>query len=469
MKTLFNLVMAFAATMLLASSCNNEPTNEPVQDNTVNFTATTFTGIHFTIGGSNSYIISLLDEGGVHNYIFSLYSQLGEIDDNGYVTIPFGTYTYSENMEDYTIGGYCVYVDMSENTENPKSVEFTESTVIVTENQIVLTTVIEGVTHIVTYNGTPSMPADLPDPDVDFEANYAYAYYTDNTSNDNTALFKLYLSDLGHDENGDALANGTYYELILAVNKLEPNAEIAIPTGRYEIGDTSTTSMYVVGAEYYKFGESLSERPEHDYINRGTLTVNTDGSIEASFGMDFSGATHNVTFSGDIEILKNTIPAEAPYSTLTSDKKCDLSNHSIDIWYGDSSYGGSYQSYIVAISSNSFIGDNIGFQILRGTDKDADLSGKYIVSNNVDEFTIVPGYVDGFSLMSSWYYHKTNYMFTSEFAPIVRGWIEIQVTDKEVYTVTFDVYDDLNNNITGTLTCVIPASVSSVSYPAITL
>ena len=112
---------------------------------------------------------------------------------------------------------------------------------------------------------------------------------------------------------------------------------------------------------------------------------------------------------------------------------------------------------MVSISSNNIIGDNIGFQILR--DHGDELSGKYTVSESVTEFAVVPGYVDGFSLNSSWYYQKANYMFTSEFAPIVGGWVEIQVTDNDVYTVTFDVYDDLNNNITGTLSCVLPANL----------
>ena len=48
MNRLFNLAMAFVATMILASSCNNEPVNEPVnepeQDGTINFTATQFSG-----------------------------------------------------------------------------------------------------------------------------------------------------------------------------------------------------------------------------------------------------------------------------------------------------------------------------------------------------------------------------------------------------------------------------------------
>ena len=89
----------------------------------------------------------------------------------------------------------------------------------------------------------------------------------------------------------------------------------------------------------------------------------------------------------------------------------------------------------------------------------------------MDEFTVVPGYVDGFTLLGTWYYYKIGSLNIPEFAPFVDGWIEIEINDGS-YTVTVDVYDDLNNDITGTFTYAVPASVSSVyglSYPVLSL
>ena len=83
--------------------------------------------------------------------------------------------------------------------------------------------------------------------------------------------------------------------------------------------------------------------------------------------------------------------------------------------------------------------------------------------------TALPGYVDGFTLMSSWYYYKDNALHISEFAPIVDGWVDIQKNDEGTYAITFDVYDDLNNNITGTYTDVKLDMKSAVSYPVINL
>lgn len=467
MKKFFNLAMAFVATMILFSSCDKDSTFDPEQDNTVNFTPAKFTGGHMSIGKSGFYIVMLSDEEDIHSYIFTLYNKLGEVDENGNVAIPSGTYTLAAGGEDYSIAPHSQYTDKSEGAENTKTVQFTEATAVVSENKLVLTAVIEGVKHVVTYNGSLSMRADLPEPDVDFVANHAYAYYAATTSAENVAEFKLFLSDIGRGENGNILPNGSYYRLTLCVEKLDSNAEIAIPAGRYEIGETSYAVGYATNAMYYKYGENASEAIESNVITSGYITVNEDGSIEASLDMS-NGATHTITFTGDVDILENTMPSEAPYSTLTSDRVCDLSNHSFSCYYNEKSYGDGYQSWTVSIYNEKYVGDNIVLEILCGTDMNADISGKYTISNSLDEYTAFPGYVDGFTLMSSWYYYRENALNISEYAPIVDGWVEIQKNDEGTYTITFDVYDDLNNNITGSSN-VTPFMEAAASQPAINL
>ena len=473
MKRLFNLAMAFVATMILASSCNNEPVNEPVnepeQDGTINFTATQFSGDHMSLGKSGMYMVMLLNDDETISYMFILYNQLGEVDENGNVTIPSGTYTCPGTTDDYTISPYSVYMDKSGGAENMKTAEFTEPVVVVSENKIVLTTIIEGVTHVVTYNGALSMPADLPEPDVNFEAKYAYAYYTKSTSDDGVAKFKLFLSDIGRDENGNVRPNGTYYRLTLSVDELDPKAECAIPAGRYEVDETSTAAGFITDAVYYKFGDAVSDVVDDDFIDSGYLTVKEDGSIEASFDMFFSGATHNITFSGKVEMLDSTMLSEPPYSTLKSDKDCDLSNHSLSIWSNGDVYNVGYHSWTVSITPENSVGDNLMIEILRGADENADISGKYTISNSMEDYTIVPGYVDGFTLMSSWYYYEASALNITNIAPIDGGWIEIQAGDNDVYTITFELSDDKGNKIVGTYSNVEPASLSAVSHPAISL
>ena len=469
MRTIFNLAIAFAAPMIIASSCTEEPMSEPVQDDTVKFTATQFSGGHMSFGKSGMYMVMLSNDDETISYMFTLYNQLGEVDENGNVTIPSGTYTCPGSTEDYTISTYSIYMDNSGGAENMKTAEFTEPVVVVSENKMVLTTIIEGVTHVVTYNGALSMPADLPEPDVDFEAKYAYAYYTKSTSEDGVAKFKLFLSDLGRDEYGNVRPNGTYYRLTLSVDELDPKAEGAIPAGRYEVDETSTEAGFITDAVYYKFGESVSDVVEDDFIDSGYLTVKEDGSIEASFDMCFSGATHNITFSGKVEMLDSTMLSEPPYSTLKSDKECDLSDHSLSIWYSGDVYGVGYYSWTVSITPNNSVGDNILIEILRGTDENADISGKYTISNSMEDYTIVPGYVDGFTLMSSWYYYEASALNITDIAPFVDGWIEIQAGDNDVYNITVNLYDDKGNKIVGTYSNAAPANLSAVSRPVISL
>jgi hypothetical protein len=226
-----------------------------------------------------------------------------------------------------------------------------------------------------------------------------------------------------------------------------------------------STAIY----RFYKYGENTSVAEDDDMISSGYITVNEDGSIEASLVMYFSGATHTITFSGEVDILENTMPSEAPYSTLTSDKVCNLSNNSFSCYYNEKSYGHGYQSWMISIYPENSVGDNLMLEILCGTDKNTDISGKYTISNSMEEYTARSGYIDGFTLMSSWYYHRENALHISQYAPIVDGWVEIQKNDKGTYTITFNVYDDLNNNITGTYTIVKSDMESAVSQPVINL
>ena len=54
--------------------------------------------------------------------------------------------------------------------------------------------------------------------------------------------------------------------------------------------------------------------------------------------------------------------------------------------------------------------------------------------------------------MDSWYYYKGDAQHITGYAPVVSGWVEITDNHDGNVTLTFDVYDDLNNHITGTWT-----------------
>ena len=432
-----NLLCLFLALSLSVISCDKGqiPDTED-HSNKVYFTATIFDGKHMASVSKNvdSYLVSFSNEDATISYGLVLSNVLGEIDDQGYVTVPSGTYTLGDGATAFTIADYSEYIVSSSDGTDYDSFQFDEATFVVAETESILTAVIEGVTHIMTYNGSLRMLADLPAPPVEFEASYAYAYYA-------PGIFKLYLSDLGLDADGNEQANGTYYEFNINVGNLDPEAEIAIPAGTYKIN-----------GEYYKFDENADDVVESDIIVVGSITIDANGTVEAECTMMFSGSTHNVTYSGEIQILESTIPTEPPYSTLTADKVCDFSNHDLMCLDRGDYYNSGHQTWTVSISGNDGTGDHMAFEILGGKAGKSDFYGKYIVSGDMGEYTALPGYVEGFTLMSSWYYFKQNSENVTEYAPVVSGWVEISKQDGGAITVEFDVYDDQNNNITGKYT-----------------
>lgn len=56
------------------------------------------------------------------------------------------------------------------------------------------------------------------------------------------------------------------------------------------------------------------------------------------------------------------------------------------------------------------------------------------------------------SVLQKWYYYREDISSITEYAPVVAGWVEITENADRTITVAFDVYDDLNDNITGSWT-----------------
>lgn len=184
-----------------------------------------------------------------------------------------------------------------------------------------------------------------------------------------------------------------------------------------------TPSLSITRGNYYKYDENSYELVASDMVWKGSITINEDGTVEAECKMYMSGSTHTLTFSGEIEIHENFMPTEPPYSTLTEDKECDFSNHSLT--YSDQSddYDTDLQAWDVSVSGNYGTGDHVAFVLLGGAEGESDIFGRYTVGDSIIEY-----------------------------APVVDGWVEIKENSDKTVTITFDVYDDLNNNITGSWT-----------------
>ena len=99
-------------------------------------------------------------------YKLDLFSVEGIVDADGMVTVPAGTYTFDaeDTLAEWTIGNEdSQYVVMSSSgvSATIQSPFTTGTTLVVTEDNATLTTYIQGVQHVVTYNGALKVVADF--------------------------------------------------------------------------------------------------------------------------------------------------------------------------------------------------------------------------------------------------------------------------------------------------------------------
>lgn len=436
----------------------------------------------FDYGTTFNYYLYLSDAGfdedgvaqpGGTYYQLDLYSVEGELDGEGNIIVAPGTYVLdpASTMAEWSISAaYSFYFTRNADGtdyEVPKTA-FAEATLVVTDTNATLTAVIEGVQHEVTYNGQLKLPAPAstePGEIVEVDVPYAYAYYFGDMYTPGSAdNYYLFLSDVGLDEEGYELPNGTYYRFDLYAPIADSNLT-KIPAGTYTIdmydsGEPWTASLSYSG--YYVLDEYGWDYVDVDYFGSGTIVVNEDGSVVAEVTMLTSGDTHKVTrAASDITIYEVTGGGENDdtYSTLTSDLVCNLSDHTLYYEnYGDW-YEVGYQNWTVAIMPNSQEGDFVQFDLLAGANSTEDFFGEYTISNNYGSYTSVCGYLEyGYDynyLAGSWYY--TNDGVTM--APFVDGWVEILDSGDGNASVEFEVWDDAGYFVKGACTCrLAPAS-----------
>ncbi|MBO5732750.1 MAG: BACON domain-containing protein [Alistipes sp.] len=99
-------------------------------------------------------------------YKLDLFSVEGIVDADGMVTVPAGTYTFDaeDTLAEWTIGNEdSQYLVMNSSGVGAtiQSPFATGTTLVVTEDNATLTTYIQGVQHVVTYNGALKVEADF--------------------------------------------------------------------------------------------------------------------------------------------------------------------------------------------------------------------------------------------------------------------------------------------------------------------
>lgn len=451
----------------------------PTED--VNLNATHFDGEYYGTEYSDTYnyLVILSDKGlnangyaqaGGTYYEVDLYSVASEIDAEGYITIPAGTYTFDPNdtAAEWTMGNY--YSGYSKVNADGTGYEaestFESGEAVVTADGITLRVVIGGYTHTVTYTGAPKIYVGEQgggSENVEFSANYAYAYYFGDQYTPGYAdNYYLFLSDLGLDEEGYEQANGTYFRFDIYTPLGDGNGT-KVPAGTYTVDMTDSGDLWTASLSYsavFTLDEYGDEFVAMDYPASGTIVVGEDGSITAEITMLISGSTITATYAGGNIVIYDQSEGEGGgsegdiLSNLESDWNCNFSNHSFVVYpYGDY-YEIGYNNYLVYVAPNDGIGDCAMFDVIAGDISTDSFFGEYTINDSYGTYTALTGEYDydWDEIYGSWYYSSNDGEYYANLAPMVDGWLEIADNGDGTISVEFDVWDDADYNITGKYT-----------------
>ena len=287
---------------------------EPV----VYFEAEKFEAVYYGTQASPNYNIAIYlsdlgftEQGyalpGATYYTLDLYmDQQPPVTEDGWMTVPAGTYTYdgTDSYKDMSIGYvYSSYYKITEDGlayEEQSQYESVE--LVVTESNLSVVAYIGGVKHIVTYNSAPVFFAGVPVvlEDTEVEAiSLVGEYYADQFST--SCCYYVELSDKGYSEDGNVLADAYYFALDLYGVEPTIDAEgyLHIPAGTYTYDVNDDLNYWEIGREYsggYKVNAALTAYEWIESFEDATVTVTEDSLVAVA---QIAGATFTVTYNGE--------------------------------------------------------------------------------------------------------------------------------------------------------------------------
>ena len=480
---------SFEVAVKQAAKQNEEPEPEPEPENGIKFVATYLQGYYYGeqyspgVGNYYVYLSDLgIDEEGYASpggtyYRLDLYGPMFEGE--GEVSLPVGTYNFDANdtMAEWTIGNYyssyTVFDEYGYSTTGESGAPFTAATLVVTESGLTFTATIDGQEHTVTYEGKGEWVdyTAEPEPTV-FTANHAYAFYYGDQYTPGTAdNFYFFFSDLGVDENGWELPNGTYYRFDLYTEIIDTTNGIYIPEGTYiyDCLDSMQVGTFSdINSAYYVMDDSGWDYVVNSSLGEGSITF-TEGGVRAEVLVN--GATHTITYEGDITFVDVSSSGgggeDETLSTLTEDKVLDIEGATVVLeYYGDYYYNGT-DNWVVYLYEDmeTLNGAYLMFEIL--CDPAADnIAGTYAADSWGEcdtAYTYLPGYVSGDDMWGSWYVDMLGGDINEDLAPIFDGEFTIDIDADGVYTFTFDCYDDADHAITGSIKATMSSEATTLS------
>ena len=238
-------------------------------------------------------------------YMLDLYSDVdAEADEEGYVTVPAGTYTFDaeDSTNPGTIGNYysAYFVINSTASDYEVQTRFDSATMVVTETGATLTAVIEGNTHVVTYNGALKVYAGAPIEGGEYVANMLVGdYYGDEGG---IYAYDVILTNYGFDEEGYCLPGGYYFTLAFYSGEPTFDAEgyLHIPYGTYALDLNYTYAEFTIDPEYSYYALVNEEGTAFDiedarYDDVTAVVSETGIVVEAVI----EGQEFKVTYNGE--------------------------------------------------------------------------------------------------------------------------------------------------------------------------
>ncbi len=309
----------------------------------------------------------------------------------------------------------------------------------------------------VTIAGNSDDPVDT---DTDPELNYAFAYYYGDDYTDGTTVeYYVYLSETDLYNYGYQV--GEEYFMLSLRSTTEPTDydSITIPAGTYTVSSTDANNVIYMSESVYGIFESTDGSANYfstlAYITGGSVTVSVSGStttIEGSL-TDGNGASHNISFSGEVEIYDVRV---ADYSsTLTEDKTVDLTGAAANAYYyGDAMESGTAYWEITIYNTAYTEGFQLAFCADPSFTAEAGIpTGTYTGEYTTTEGTYLTGILYNGYAYYSWFFTINNGYIDTPYSPFGSGTITVTKNEDGTYTIDVDVMDDSETySIKGTWT-----------------
>ena len=226
----------------------------------------------------------------------------------------------------------------------------------------------EGQNFHFTYEGVVEAmdpKAGLPTEDVNLVAEFCQGEYY-GTQWSTTHNYWVTLSDIGFDEEGYALANGTYYQLDLYGLEGVVDAEgyILIPAGTYTFDADDTMAEWTIGnyySGYFKVDSTGTAYAAKGTLEGGNLVVTENGmTLTATIG----GVQHTVVYNGEPKIYAGENAGGGGGQTPGGDAEF-TAYHAYGMYYGDQYTPGTADNFYFFLSDLGV--DEDGYDYAGGT------------------------------------------------------------------------------------------------------